>query len=236
MADKNSSTFQERISLDLSKDIKTKEGGKDKQGNITILSYLSWASAQKIMKIIDDESQIIEHEFDHYRVVSGQHQDFLVTEQKPYRLVGDGAMVKVSVILFGKTETENYPVTNYRGQAILKPTSSDINTALKRAFVKALAKHGIGLYLYEGEDLPEPQKITAKELEVVEKILLSLNEETGNENEQTIIATINKYSEQEPRYGGKIKKLNEMTYEQEAIFKVTVGKIRAAFEKEAKKK
>lgn len=229
-------TFELRTQLDLSNDIKTKEGGKKKEtGEIIYLSYLSWASGHKVMKLIDSDSQVIEHEFDHHSVISGQHQDFLVTESKPYRQVGDGYMVKVSVVLFGKVETENFPVTNYRNQPVVKPSPTDINNALKRAFVKALAKHGIALYLYEGEDLPEPIKIDPKQLEISEKLLASLNEKTGTDNLKSIVATINKYTENDPRYGKKIKTLAEMTYDQQAIFKIAVNKLTDDFEKQNKK-
>ena len=37
-------------------------------------------------------------------------------------------------------------------------TMTDVNKALQRAFVKACARHGLGLYIYAGEDLPEVEK------------------------------------------------------------------------------
>ena len=39
---------------------------------------------------------------------------------------------------------------------ILAPTAFDINTSLQRCLVKAIALHGLGLYIYAGEDLPQP--------------------------------------------------------------------------------
>ena len=225
-------TFEEISQTDYESEIKTKEGGTDKKsGEKIYLKYLSWAGAHKIMKILDPDAEVIEHEFEHYSVLSGQHQDFLITEFKPYRQTGDGYMVKVSVVLHGKMETENYAIINFRGQPVLKPTSTDINKALKRAYVKALAKHGVAIYIYEGEDLPDQPKIDVKELEKLEKLLAELDEFTGKENKNTLINTVNKYTKQDNRLGKKIKELNEMTYDQSGLFKIAVNKIKQEFEK-----
>ena len=36
-----------------------------------------------------------------------------------------------------------------------KVTSTDVNKAIQRSLTKACARHGLGLYIYAGEDLPE---------------------------------------------------------------------------------
>jgi hypothetical protein len=36
-----------------------------------------------------------------------------------------------------------------------------VNTAMQRCLAKAIALHGIGLYIYAGEDLPEEDKVQA---------------------------------------------------------------------------
>lgn len=48
------------------------------------------------------------------------------------------------------------PVMNYRNQSISQGevTSFDVNKAIQRSLTKALARHGLGLYIYAGEDLP----------------------------------------------------------------------------------
>lgn len=230
-------TFEEISQMDFESDIKTKEGGTDKKtGEKIYLKYLSWAAAHKVMKIIDPEAEIIEHEFEHYHVLSGQHQDFLITELKPYRQTGDGYMVKVSVVLFGKTETENYAIINFRGQPVLKPTSTDINKALKRAFVKALAKHGVAIYLYEGEDIPDQPKIDVKEIERLEKLLAQLDETTGKESKRTLLNTVNKYTKQDNRLGKPVKEISDMTYDQSGLFKIAANKIQHEFEKQSNNK
>lgn len=230
-------TFIELAKIDVTNDIKQKEGGKDKNTGETIyLNYLSWASAHKLMKQFDDDAEVIEHEFDHYSVLSGATNDYLITEKKPYRSTGDGYMVRVSVRMFGKIETENFAIINFRGQPILKPTSTDINKALKRAFVKALAKHGIALYLYEGEDIPEQPKIDVKKIDELETILSSVDEKTGKENKKILINTVNKYTENEPRIGKKVKEISDFTYDQAGIFKIALTKISNEFDKATKKK
>ena len=41
-------------------------------------------------------------------------------------------------------------------------TSTDVNKAIQRSLTKACARHGLGLYIYAGEDLPEGEKEEAK--------------------------------------------------------------------------
>ena len=41
----------------------------------------------------------------------------------------------------------------FRNRPLLAPTSFDINTSIQRCLVKAIALHGLGLYIYAGEDL-----------------------------------------------------------------------------------
>jgi hypothetical protein len=64
-------------------------------------------------------------------------------------------MVKVSVTIKGDRKTCLLPVMNHRNQAIKNPDAFAVNTALMRCLAKAIAMHGLGLYIYAGEDLPE---------------------------------------------------------------------------------
>ena len=43
-----------------------------------------------------------------------------------------------------------------RNRPIPEPTAFDVNTSIQRCLVKATALHGLGLYIYAGEDLPQP--------------------------------------------------------------------------------
>ena len=88
-------------------------------------------------------------------------------------LFGETVMVFCSVTAFGKTMTAQLPVMDYRNKAIPNPDAFAINTAMQRCLAKAIALHGIGLYIYAGEDLPqeEPEPVDTVALE--EMILLS---------------------------------------------------------------
>ena len=50
-----------------------------------------------------------------------------------------------------------------RNDPIEKPDAFQINTSLQRALAKCIALHGLGLYIYAGEDLPEPDALTPDE-------------------------------------------------------------------------
>jgi hypothetical protein len=65
------------------------------------------------------------------------------------------AMVFVTVTMFDKPMTCQLPVMDYRNKAILNPDAFAVNTAIMRCMTKALSLHGLALYLYAGEDLPE---------------------------------------------------------------------------------
>ncbi len=53
---------------------------------------------------------------------------------------------------FGNEQTE------YIEKLVEAATMTDINRAIMRCLVKNLAMHGVGLYIYAGEDLPEAEK------------------------------------------------------------------------------
>ncbi len=65
------------------------------------------------------------------------------------------AMVFVTVTMFGKPMTCQLPVMDYKNKAIPNPDAFAVNTAIMRCMTKALSLHGLGLYIYAGEDLPE---------------------------------------------------------------------------------
>ena len=68
---------------------------------------------------------------------------------------GETLMVFCSVTAFGKTMTSQLPVLNAQNKAIANPDAFAVNTAMQRCLAKAIALHGIGLYIYAGEDIPE---------------------------------------------------------------------------------
>lgn len=79
---------------------------------------------------------------------------------------GETVMVFCTVTAFGKPMTAQLPVMDHRNKAIANPDAFAVNTAMQRCLVKAIALHGLGLYIYAGEDLPaEVQDKRASELE-----------------------------------------------------------------------
>lgn len=74
---------------------------------------------------------------------------------------GETLMVFCTVTAFGKSMTSQLPVMDYRNKAIPNPDSMAVNTAMQRCLAKAIALHGLGLYIYAGEDVPEEDKVQA---------------------------------------------------------------------------
>ena len=73
----------------------------------------------------------------------------------PYLASEAGNFVEVAVTVQGVTLSQIHPVLDGRNRPLLAPTAFDINTSLQRCLVKAIALHGLGLYVYAGEDLPQ---------------------------------------------------------------------------------
>lgn len=165
MTDKQMHTFEELYSKDIKKYVeKLKKTWTDKQTNEKKsyeLSYLSWAYGWREMKRIDPEGSEKIHEFP---LVS--NGTVIVGVTVPYLQTPQGFFVKNTVTINGRSETEILPVLDNSNKPIANPTTFQINTSNKRCFVKALAKHGLGLYLYVGEDIPEdivPAELATKE-------------------------------------------------------------------------
>ena len=112
----------------------------EKKGKFT---YLSWAWAwAELMKVAPESTATVYHDDN---------------TNMPYFMSKAGAMVKVGVTVNGLEHINYLPVMNMRNQAI-KPEDvnmMDINKAIQRCTVKAIALHGLGLYIYAGEDLPD---------------------------------------------------------------------------------
>ena len=74
----------------------------------------------------------------------------------------------VTVVLDDGTKIEhieNLPIMDYRNKSIPQEavTSFDVNKSIQRSLTKAVARHGLGLYIYAGEDLPNEKDGTAEE-------------------------------------------------------------------------
>jgi hypothetical protein len=103
-------------------------------------SYLSWPFAVQQLRLADPSATWVVCRFD----------------GKPYLLCEAGVFVEVAVTVQGITLSQIHPVLDGRNRPIVEPNAFDINTSIQRALVKAIALHGLGLYIYAGEDLPQP--------------------------------------------------------------------------------
>ncbi|UTT55183.1 DUF1071 domain-containing protein [Staphylococcus equorum] len=124
-------------------------------------NYLAWTHAHEQLKKIDPDYKIKTHEFPHPDV--SNEQIFV-----PYLATPEGYFVQVSITVKGVTESEWLPVLDFKNKSLAKgqATTFDINKAHKRCFVKAAALHGLGLYIYNGEDMPEQPFVSASEDEI----------------------------------------------------------------------
>ena len=111
----------------------------EKKNNLT---YLSWAWAWQMVKANYPDSS--------YTVYENQQGWNYFTD-------GKTAWVKTGVTIEGLEHIEYLPVMDYKNKSIAleQITSFDVNKAIQRSLTKACARHGLGLYIYAGEDLPE---------------------------------------------------------------------------------
>jgi hypothetical protein len=114
----------------------------EKKGNLT---YLSWAWAW---------SKVKENYPDAFYTIY-ENKDGL-----NYHTDGRTCWVKTGVTINGLEHIEYLPVMDYNNRSIMvdKVTSFDVNKAIQRSLTKAAARHGLGLYIYAGEDLPEAER------------------------------------------------------------------------------
>lgn len=130
---KSKSTFDVLFAVDVNEHA-------EKKNNLT---YLSWAWAwAEVKKAFPDTTYTI------YENADGWN----------YHTDGRTAWVKTGVTIDGIEHIEYLPVMDYKNKSIPLNalTSFDVNKAIQRSLTKACARHGLGLYIYAGEDLPEP--------------------------------------------------------------------------------
>lgn len=127
-----SNYFEELNQVDVSEYIEKKNG----------LSYVSWSNAWKELKKRHPEAT--------YTIYENADGLFYHTD-------GKTCWVKTGVTVEGLEHIEYLPVMDFKNKSIPleNVTSMDVNKAIQRSLTKACARHGIGLYVYAGEDLPE---------------------------------------------------------------------------------
>jgi hypothetical protein len=105
-------------------------------------SYLSWPFAVAQLRLADPEACWEVRRFDGL----------------PYLRTEVGYFVEVAVTVQGVTLSQIHPVLDAKNRPLAEPTAFDINTSIQRCLVKAIALHGLGLYIYAGEDLPNGEE------------------------------------------------------------------------------
>ena len=106
-------------------------------------NYLSWAWAVAELRLASPTAT--------WEVVKTDGLPFCKTEC--------GYFVEVSVTVEGITLSQIHPVLDNQNKTIPVPNAFQINTSIQRCLVKAIALHGLGLYIYAGEDLPDTEEV-----------------------------------------------------------------------------
>lgn len=127
-------------------------------------TYLSWAWAVKELLKIAPSATWETHEY--------KDKDGLSV---PYMKTECGYFVKVTLWVNGVPRSQTHPVLDNRNSPIAKPNAFHINTSIQRCLAKAIGLHGLGLYIFAGEDLPVEDPLTDEEI----AILLELAEYIG---------------------------------------------------------
>lgn len=140
-------------SINVNDKIETKNG----------LKYLSWSFAwAELKKRFPDATYTI------YENAQGWN----------YHTDGRTCWVKTGVTVNGIEHIEYLPVMDYKNKSIPleNVTSYEINKSIQRSLTKAVARHGVGLYVYAGEDIPSesdgaqaPKKAAPKKAAPVQK-------------------------------------------------------------------
>jgi hypothetical protein len=155
----------------------------EKKGKLT---YLSWAWAwAEVKKKFPDATYTI------YEAANGNF----------YHTDGYTCWVKTGVTINGIEHIEYLPVMDFTNKSIntADVTSFDVNKAIQRSLTKACARHGLGLYIYAGEDLPEDEQQELPKVDdaAQKKIyILSINkllEDTATDGKQMLNFTNEKY-------------------------------------------
>lgn len=137
MANKKASVWETLSKINVSERIEKKYFKNKKSGREYGLSYISWAWAwAEVKKIYPTASYEI-------------HDDIFFPDNT--------VETRVSVTIEDQTHMMWLPVMDYKNDAKVNPTSREVSDTRMRCLTKAIAMHGMGHYIYAGEELPEGQ-------------------------------------------------------------------------------
>jgi len=205
-----SSVWETLSKVDVSDHIEKKNG----------LTYLSWAWAWGIVKKHYPKTTFTKN------LYSSANNDCTL----PYMIDPAGyAFVSVTVDIEDESQTEVMPVLNHANKAVSQPDSFQVNTALQRCLTKCLAFHGLGHYIYAGEDLPEgvieekkeeKVKITSSSGEVKEEASYFVMAEVFN----SFISECDTYQKLTAFWGENKDALNVLESGDKVLYKAVVAK------------
>ena len=163
--------FEILNSIDVTDKIEKKNG----------LSYLSWAYAWGELKKLHPDAT--------YTIYENK-------DEMNYFTDGRTGWVKTGVTVEGIEHIEYLPIMDYKNKSIPLNdiTSFDVNKAIQRSLTKAVARHGLGLYIYAGEDLPEQATTVVKTEAVKSPKAKNIEELIANcETEEALAQVYKKY-------------------------------------------
>tara|TARA_X000001382_G_C3159953_1_gene175871 strand:- start:72 stop:650 length:579 start_codon:yes stop_codon:yes gene_type:complete len=168
----------------------------EKKGNFT---YLSWAWAvRELLKVAPDATWEV-HEYD-----DGLGNGFT---NQPYMTTDAGCFVKVTLTVNGIDRTQVHPVLDNRNKTVEKPNAFQINTSIQRCLAKAIALHGLGLYIFAGEDLPgEPERLNDDQI----KELLNYAGKLDKTKSESIVKKIDDNEINESNYKSALAKAKRL--------------------------
>ena len=161
------------------------------------LTFLAWAFAWgEVKKIYPDSTYTIYETTNPQGYVCNYFTD------------GRTCWVKTGVTIEGLEHIEELPVMDYRNNSIPleKVTSFDVNKAIQRSLTKAVARHGLGLYIYAGEDLPdgeEEAKVDQKIISVIVETATRYAKMKNGDPDELLKYYLNKY---------KVQSIEDLTY------------------------
>ena len=163
------------------------------------LTYLSWAWAwAEVKKAYPEAFYTI------YENANGWN----------YFTDGKTCWVKTGVTIEGLEHIEYLPVMDFKNKSIPADavTSTDVNKAIQRSLTKACARHGLGLYIYAGEDLPEAEreekeeKISKKDAAILQATLEKKDVNIGKLLEQYKVSNLEQLTSKQ--YANILERLN----------------------------
>jgi|TARA_R110000765_G_scaffold309488_2_gene403025 hypothetical protein len=166
-------------------------------------SYLSWAWAVRELLLVDPEATWVIHKWG-----DNELDDI---NSRPYMETSTGFFVQVTVTVGGVARTQIHPVLDNRNKTLEKPNAFQINTSIQRCLAKAIALHGLGLYIFAGEDVPQVEPLNEKQLKQINNLIDSLTNKTKQEElkekiDSNVINVTN--------YNGAVSKITRLIDEQ----------------------